>query len=246
MFTAPDDGRVVDREGQSGVVAWHVSPHSPAANAGQRNDDRILAMNDVPMHSEIDVTKRLWRIGLWSIAHYRIERGGKQFEAQLVIQPAARPSSIENYLSFVGVLYLFIGLFIFARRWNATRAVHFYIFCLVSFVLYSFQYTGKLTASDWEIYWTAIVARLLQPALLLHFALVFPPERRPAASRGTDRVLFWRSHLRRAWTSAADASAGGTARTWFPCRRSRRAIPWTGWTWLVWAYIFCWRLSSSW
>jgi len=186
MFTAPDDG-VSWIERQSGVVAWHVAPNSPAANAGLRTDDRVLAINDTPIHSSIDVTKRLWRIGLWSLAHYRIERGGKQFEAQLVIQPAARPASIENYLSVVGVLYLFIGLFIFARRWNATRAVHFYIFCLVSFVLYSFQYTGKLTPFDWEIYWSAIVARLLQPALLLHFALVFP-ERRPV-SKGHGAIL---------------------------------------------------------
>ena len=186
MFTAPDDG-VSWIERQSGVVAWHVAPNSPASNAGLRTDDRILAINDAPVHNPIDVTKRLWRIGLWSIAHYRIERGGKQFEAQLVIQPAARPASIENYLSVVGMLYLFIGLFIFARRWNATRAVHFYIFCLVSFVLYSFQYTGKLTPFDWEIYWAAIVARLLQPALLLHFALVFP-ERRPL-SKGHGAIL---------------------------------------------------------
>ena len=170
----------------AGVVAWHISPNSPAANAGLRTDDRVLAINDVPIHSPIDVTKRLWRIGLWSLAHYQIERGGKEFEVQLVIQPAERPSSIENYLSVVGLLYLFIGLFIFARRWNATRAVHFYIFCLVSFVLYSFQYTGKLTAFDWEIYWAAIVARLLQPALLLHFALVFP-ERASCFQSGTAR-----------------------------------------------------------
>ena len=186
MFTAPDDG-VSWIEKQSGVAAWHVSPNSPAANAGLRAGDQVLAINDSPIHSPIDVTKRLWRVGLWSIAHYTIERGGKQFEAQLVIQPAARPSSIENYLSVVGVLYLFIGFFIFVRRWNATRAVHFYIFCLVSFVLYCFQYTGKLTAFDWEIYWAGIVARLLQPALLLHFALVFP-ERRPV-SKGRGAVL---------------------------------------------------------
>lgn len=179
MFAAPDDG-VSWIDGQSGVLAWHVSQHSPAANAGIREKDRILAINGAPIHSAIDVTKRLWRTGLWSIAHYQIERGAKEFEVQLVIQPAERPASIENYLRVVGMLYLFIGLFIFARRWNATRAVHFYIFCLASFVLYSFQYTGKLSTFDWEIYWSAIVARLLQPALLLHFALVFP-ERRPVS-----------------------------------------------------------------
>jgi PAS domain S-box-containing protein len=186
LFMAPDDG-VSWIEAQGGVVAWHVAPHSPAANAGIHNGDRILAVNDSPIHSEIDVTKRLWRVGLWSIANYQIERGGKQFDVQLVVQPADRPATIENYLSVVGVLYLFIGLFIFARRWNAARAVHFYIFCLVSFVLYSFQYTGKLTPFDWEIYWAGIVARLLQPALLLHFAMVFP-ERRPA-SKGRGAIL---------------------------------------------------------
>ncbi len=142
MFTAPDDG-VSWIEGQPGVVAWHVSPNSPAANAGLRTGDRVLVINDVLIHSPIDVTKRLWRIGLWSIAHYQIERSGKKFEAQLVVQPTERPASIENYLTFVGWLYLFIGFFIFARRWNATRAVHFYIFCLASFVLYAFQYTHR-------------------------------------------------------------------------------------------------------
>jgi two-component system NtrC family sensor kinase len=179
IFSAPDDGASwLDAPG--GVLAWHIAPNSPAANAGIRTGDHVLAINGAEIHGAVDVTKRLWRVGLWSQAHYRIERGGREFEAQLVTQPAEKPSSIENYLRVVGLLYLFIGLFIFARRWNATRAVHFYIFCLVSFVLYSFQYTGKLSTFDWEIYWAGIVARLLQPALLLHFALVFP-ERRPAA-----------------------------------------------------------------
>ena len=52
--------------------------------------------------------------------------------------------------------------------------MHFYVFCLVSFILYSFQYSGKLDAFDLEVYWSSIAARLLAPALLLHFALVFP------------------------------------------------------------------------
>ncbi|HEY1472432.1 MAG TPA: ATP-binding protein, partial [Candidatus Acidoferrum sp.] len=88
--------------------------------------------------------------------------------------PAQKALHVENYLRFVGLLYLFIGLFIFIRRWNAPRAVHFYIFCLVSFILYSFQYSGKLDAFDLEVYWSSVIARLLAPALLLHFALVFP------------------------------------------------------------------------
>src|SRR5260370_1076923 len=96
--------------------------------------------------------------------------------------PAEKPVSAENYLRVVGLIYLFIGIFIFVRRWNAPRAVHFYVFCLVSFVLYTFQYSGKLDTFDYEVYWASVVARLLAPALLLHFALVFP-ERTEAARR---------------------------------------------------------------
>ena len=96
--------------------------------------------------------------------------------------PAGQSSSIDNYLRLTALLYLFIGLFIFVRRWNAPRAIHFYIFCLASFILYSFHYSGKLNSFDWIIYWGNAVALLLQPALLLHFALVFPER------RGT----FWR------------------------------------------------------
>jgi len=176
IFSVPDDG-VSWLETPHGVEAWNTAPKSPAANAGIRTGDRLVSIDGQEIHSTVDVTKRLWRLGVWSQARYRIERGGRQFETQLVIAPAEKHPSIENYLRVVGLLYLFIGLFIFARRWSATRAVHFYIFCLASFVLYSFQYTGKLGAFDWEIYWAGIVARLLQPALLLHFAMVFPERR---------------------------------------------------------------------
>lgn len=182
-FSVPDDGvSWLDEPG--GTQAWQVAANSPASKAGVRPGDYLVAINGQDVHNALDVTKRLWRVGLWSEARYRLERGGRQFETALITAPADKPASIENYLRVVGLLYLFIGLFIFARRWNATRAVHFYIFCLVSFVLYSFQYTGKLSTFDWEIYWSSVVAGLLQPALLLHFALVFPERRSLSRWRG--------------------------------------------------------------
>ena len=110
-----------------------------------------------------------------------MRRDGRTFEAPLVTAPQENPSSIENYLRVTALLYLFIGLFIFVRRWNAPRAIHFYIFCLVSFVLYSFHYSGKLNSFDWIIYWGNAVAWLIQPALLVHFAWSF---RSVAASSG--------------------------------------------------------------
>ena len=168
-----DDG-VAWTDSPNGIEAWKVAAGSPASLAGIHTGDVLLAINDAPVPSAAHVARRLYRAGLWTQLRYKLSRNGEEFETRLITTPAQKPLHVENYLRFVGLLYLFIGLFIFIRRWNAPRAVHFYVFCLVSFILYSFQFSGKLDAFDLEVYWSSIIARLLAPALLLHFALVFP------------------------------------------------------------------------
>jgi two-component system NtrC family sensor kinase len=173
LFDSPDDG-VAWIDSDHGIQAWKVAPNSPGARAGIRAGDQLVAFNDVTMSRAVQVTQRLWRAGIWTQVRYKLSRNGEEFETPLVTAPAPKPFSTENYTRAVGLIYLFIGIFIFVKRWNAPRAVHFYVFCLLSFVLYSFHYSGKLDVFDWEIYWANIAAHLLAPALLLHFALVFP------------------------------------------------------------------------
>ena len=172
-FDLVDDG-VAWSDSAAGIEAWRVAPDSPAAGAGIRPGDILLTMNDAAVPSAAQVARRLYRAGLWTQLRYKLTRNGEEFETRLITTPAHKPITVENYLRVVGLLYLFIGLFIFIRRWNAPRAVHFYVFCLVSFILYSFQYSGKLDTFDLEVYWASVAARLLAPALLLHFSLVFP------------------------------------------------------------------------
>jgi PAS domain S-box-containing protein len=172
-FDLVDDG-VAWSDSADGIEAWRVAPDSPAAGAGIRPGDILLTINDYAVPNAAHVARRLYRAGLWTQLRYKLTRNGEEFETRLITTPAHKPITVENYLRVVGLLYLFIGLFIFIRRWNAPRAVHFYVFCLVSFILYSFQYSGKLDAFDLEVYWASVAARLLAPALLLHFALVFP------------------------------------------------------------------------
>jgi two-component system NtrC family sensor kinase len=175
-FVLPDDG-VTWMDTQQGVVAWHVVPDSSAAKAGIKQGDIVESVRGFQIHRATDVTRVLFRMGPWTEVRYKMRRGEAGFETPLVTAPQDTSSSIENYLRIAALLYIFIGLFIFVRRWNAPRAIHFYIFCLASFVLYSFHYTGKLNSFDQTIYWANVVALLLQPALLVHFALVFPERR---------------------------------------------------------------------
>jgi two-component system, NtrC family, sensor kinase len=174
----PDDG-VTWMDAAHGVVAWHVAPGSPADLAGIKQGDYIESVRGVKIRRATDVTRALWGAGVWAEVRYQIRRDGEALTVPLVTVPQQSSSSLQNYLRVTALLYLFIGLFIFVRRWNAPRAIHFYVFCLVSFILYSFHYTGKLNSFDWIVYWSNVVALFLQPALLVHFALVFP-ERRSA------------------------------------------------------------------
>ena len=175
-FVLPDDG-VTWMDTTSGVTAWQIVKDSPAAKAGIKQGDIVDTVRGFSIHRATDVTRVLYRVAPWMEIRYQLRRDGRAFETPLVTAPQDNSSSIENYLRVTALLYLFIGLFIFVRRWNAPRAIHFYIFCLVSFVLYSFHYSGKLNSFDWIIYWGNAAAWLIQPALFLHFALVFPERR---------------------------------------------------------------------
>src|SRR5207253_6029739 len=63
------------------------------------------------------------------------------------------------------------------RRSTGHGSKRFYIFCLTSFIFYTFHYTSKFNEFDWIMYWGNVVAWLLQPALFLHFVLTFPERR---------------------------------------------------------------------
>jgi two-component system, NtrC family, sensor kinase len=191
-FDVPDDG-VSWSDNEQGLLAKFVAPNSPAQRAGIKSGDVLVSIDGQPLNRAIDVTKRLWGLGIWSQARYEIRRQNHTFDTRVVTAPAPKPISIESYLRVVGVLYLLIGLYVFARRWNASRAAHFYMFCLASFVLLSFHYTGKLNSFDWEVYWAKLVALLIAPALLVHFSLVFPER---SVARGLrHRILLWACYL---------------------------------------------------
>jgi two-component system, NtrC family, sensor kinase len=133
-YIQSDDG-VTWMDSSSGVTAWHVVADSPASKAGIKEGDIVETVRGVPIHRSTDVTKVLFRVAPWTEIRYQLRRDNRTFETPVVTAPQDNATSIDDYLRITALLYLFIGLFIFVRRWNAPRAVHFYVFCLVSFIL---------------------------------------------------------------------------------------------------------------
>ena len=170
----PDDGVWwVERAGD--LVADRVDPSGPGAKAGIKAGDQVIAVNGQEIKSTPGLVRQLYRTGVWSKATYTLVRQSVTLDSNVILVPADR--SLNNWLRLIALIYLGIGVYVLLRRWTAPGSTHFYIFCLVSFIAYSFKYTGKLNDFDWTIYWSNIVAWVLQPALFLHFVLTFPEKR---------------------------------------------------------------------
>ena len=168
----PVDGVWWKESGQT-IQAEKVVAGGPGDKAGIKPGDHLLAINEVPIKSFGTLVHQLYRIGIWTNARYELDRHGVKFSAPAVILAEADKSRFLG-LRLIALIYLGIGVYVLLRRWTAPKSTHFYLFCLTSFVFYSFHYTGKFNLFDAIVYWANVAALLLQPALFLHFSLTFP------------------------------------------------------------------------
>jgi len=193
-FQLPTDGATWI-ETQAGDIpaleARQVPTDSPAARAGIHEGDVLVTVNNHPTTTIGAFEEAINRTGVWSNATYTILRstpqGIAQIEPSLTLVPQDR--DLNKGLRLIALVYLTIGLYVLFRRWTAPKSTHFYIFCLVSFVLYAFKYTGRLDTFDWVIYWGNIAASAFQPALFLHFAVTF------TGSSREESLPPWRRYL---------------------------------------------------
>ena len=170
----PDDG-VWWMEKGSAVQAERVLPGGPGFKAGIKADDRLLSVNEHEIKSVAGLNRQFYRLGIWSKANYEIERKGARAVVEVILVPSDQTLNVG--LRLIALIYLGIGIYVLLRRWTAPKSMHFYVFCLVSFIFYAFHYLGKFNLFDNILYWSNICASLLQPALFLHFALTFPEPR---------------------------------------------------------------------
>jgi PAS domain S-box-containing protein len=181
-FHLPDDGITWIDQAQgagqnSAVVAVYIASGSPGEKAGVHVNDRLVSIAGLTIERALDVTAVLARLGAWKKVEYQVLHQGIEVPTNVIIGEAERDSTIY-YQYAVGAVYLAIGLFVYFRRGSAPRSLHFFVLCLVSFILYTFHYSGKLNNFDKIVYLGNLVAGFLAPTLFLHFCCVFPEPQR--------------------------------------------------------------------
>jgi PAS domain S-box-containing protein len=181
-WTLMDDG-VFWRSGLEGVVAGRVDPGGPAARAGLRVGDLLLALDGQDVISTEQILQHLAQRPSGGRLTYTVLRADERRSIDLVVRPLPQGNvRLFYYLSLVGFFSLVVGTIVMLRRPPNRAAVHFYAICLLFFLMYSTSYTGKLNFADWTLFWTDHLAVLFLPVVFLHFCLSFP-ERRLAAGR---------------------------------------------------------------
>ena len=175
-FEVATDG-VLWTETAGGLRATIVPADTPASRAGIRAGDILTAVNESPTPRLAAAERAISQSGVWSHATYSLLRPSKSglrpasLDIGVYLEPADRTDFQVSRV--IALVYLAIGLYVLFRRWTAPQSTHFFVFCLTSYILYAFRYTGVLDGLDLTILIGNVIARALQPALFLHFALSF-------------------------------------------------------------------------
>ena len=140
-FALPTD-LVSWAEAPGGLQAQRVLKDGPGERAGIKRGDLLVQANSATTPRMASLTRQWFAVGIYGRVDYLLFRSGVPIHAAVIIEPEDR--SLYQGLRLIALVYLSIGLYVLFRRWTAPRATHFYIFCLASFVLYSFNSNGQV------------------------------------------------------------------------------------------------------
>ncbi len=164
-------GFEAERQGE----VWRVRD-IPAPETGLQQGDLLLTIGGNLPASPQEMRERLTDR---SQTELLVQRGDRLVEVSYG-RPSLEIDVVYLMLAFIGLLYLIIGLYTLLRA-QAPRVGLFTTWCLASAAIYLFTATPPYdTSAERVLYICEIVARLVLPALTLHFFLTFPRPISPA------------------------------------------------------------------
>ena len=177
-FHLLDDGVFWEAQ-DAQVVAKRMDPDGPAAEAGLRKGDVLVAIGDQAVDAPIDVREILDRFTEGQTLTYQVIRIDERRAFSIPVAPLPRGNvGLYYFLAVVGIFSLVVGTVVYVRRRGLAGTAHFYLLCVFWFLAWGITFTGKLNVWDSAFYWMDVVGVLFFPPVFLHFALGFP-ERKP-------------------------------------------------------------------
>jgi signal transduction histidine kinase len=175
------------------IVVKSVDPDSGAQRAGLKPGDEIWWVGDQPSNAVEGLQKTLRRIG--QPIPIVVARDGQMMKLTYRV-PELKIDYAYLILSFIGFLYLAIGLFTLFRGGKRESTLFFFV-TLLSFIVYVYTPAGDIDATYKLLQVVEELATILLPPLTLNFFLLFP---RPIVRhRGLLAALYIPPALLAAW-----------------------------------------------
>ena len=152
------------------IVVRGVDPGSGAEAAGLRAGDSILLIGDTPTREVEGLQKTLRRIG--QSVPMIVSRNGHLLTLKYN-PPELKIDYAYLILSFIGFLYLAIGLFTLFRG-ETRESTLFYFVTLLSFIVYVYTPAGDIDFTYKMLSLVEDFAMIVLPPLTLNFFLLFP------------------------------------------------------------------------
>src|SRR5438128_10006355 len=152
------------------IVVKSVDPDSNAQRAGLRPVDEIWRIADTPSNEAEWLQKTLRRIG--APVPMIVQRGHQALKLTYRV-PELKIDYSYLILSFIGFLYLAIGLFTLFRGERRESTMFFFV-TLLSFVVYVYTPAGDIDFSYKVLEIVEAFATILLAPLTLNFFLLFP------------------------------------------------------------------------
>ncbi|MGA7615030.1 MAG: ATP-binding protein [Thermoanaerobaculia bacterium] len=156
-------------EGKGIIIVDAVDPGSGASASGLRPGDRIWVVGQTPA-SELPGLKRTLRES--GPVRLIVGRGDQTLSLRYTA-PDLKVDYRYLFLTFIGFLYLAIGLFTLFRGTRA-ESLLFYVLTLLAFIVYVYTPAGDLDTTYKLLSMIEEYARIFLPPLTLHFFLRFP------------------------------------------------------------------------
>ncbi|HYX30695.1 MAG TPA: ATP-binding protein [Pyrinomonadaceae bacterium] len=194
MQGPPTDG-VTWVDTSQGIIAKAIAPNSAAARAHMNPGDRLLAISmteekcedarrgarceEVSGAEKIEMYLDQARVG--GQIHYLIERPSYQPEtryyyADLDNLPArVNLTPLSFYINAIGLVYLFMGLFVILRQGGrAPFVLHFAGVCVAAFVFHFYTPLGTYKDLDLAIGFLDNAGLIIFAPLFVHFSAIYP------------------------------------------------------------------------
>jgi hypothetical protein len=158
-----------------GVTASELADRAPAAKAGVKRGDVLLAIDGRPVESPKDVVAAAQLATAGTSLTYTLLRLGSREIVQVRLEPIPQGNSLLYFvLAGVGIFTLVVGAWVRLRRPGDQSSLHLFWLTVAFFGVFTFSFSGRFDRLDWVFYWADMVAVLALAPMLLHFTLVFP------------------------------------------------------------------------